>query len=227
MILLVSGDEADSAKNDSAKESGRLRASRCDAALRAVMNLSGWAVIVSLVSGGIRAAQLFRASGKVDAVNAVVLATLANGRGRELPNLLSRSGSALYLRVARAISVPLDKLLASNEGEARRRLEGDAQIALMAANRTLGRFAWLDFISLAAIVLAGVSAVTAESPSPMQALGLIAATLLWLSNLYGTRSIATRMFAGAMALVDGLVAGRDQIRSANAHAAAAAEPRDG
>jgi hypothetical protein len=183
------------------------------------MNLSGWAVIVSLVSGGIRAAQLFRASGKVDAVNAVVLATLANGRGRELSAVLSGSGSALYLTVARAISVPLDKLLASDEREARRRLEGDAQIALMAANRALGRFAWLDFISLGAIVLAGVSAVTAESPSAMQALGLIAASLLWLSNLYGARSIATRMFAGAMALVDGLVAGRDQIRSANAQAA--------
>ena len=182
------------------------------------MTLSGWAVVISLVAGSIRAAQLFRASGKVDVVNAVVLTTLANGRGRELPNVLSSSGSALYLAVARSISVPLDKLLVSDEVEARRQLERDAQIALMTANRTLARFASLDFISLAAIMLAGVGAATAESHSAILALGLVAATLLWFSNLRGARSIATRMFAGAMALVDGLLAGRDQIRSANAQA---------
>jgi hypothetical protein len=172
-------------------------------------------VVVSLLSGSIRAAHLFRASGKVDVVNAVVLTTLANGRGQELPNLLSSSGSALYLTVARSISLPLDKLLVSDEREARQRLERDAQIAVMTANRSLNRFAWLDFVSLATIMLAGLGAATATSHSAILALGLVAATLLWLSNIRGARSIATRMFAGAMALVDGLVAGRDQIRSAN------------
>jgi hypothetical protein len=39
--------------------------------------------------------------------------------------------------------------------------------------------------------------------------------LLWLSNAHGARSIATRSFAGAMALIDGLVAGREQIREAS------------
>jgi hypothetical protein len=190
------------------------------------MTFSGWAVVIALFCGGIRATQLFRASGKVDVINAVVLATLANGRGQELPHVLSSSGSALYLTVAHSISVPLDKLLVSDEAEARRQLEQDAQIALTTANRSLARFAWLDFISLGAILLAGVGAATGKSHSAMLALGLVAATLLWLSNLHSARSIATRMFAGAMALVDGLVAGRDQIRSANTQAPAPADVRE-
>jgi hypothetical protein len=179
------------------------------------MSLTDWAVIVSLVSGSIRAAQLFRASTKVEVVNAVVLTTLASGRGSELPNVLSSSGSALYLGVARAISVPVDKLLASDDAETRRRLERHAQIGLLAANRALKRSVWLDAVSIAAVVVAGASAATLEPPSAPTALGLVAATLLWLSNAYSARSIATRSFAGAMALVDGLVAGQEQIREAS------------
>jgi hypothetical protein len=179
------------------------------------MNLTGWAVIVSLVAGSIRAAQLVRASTKVEVVNAVVLTTLASGRASELTKVLASSGSALYLAVALAISVPVEKLTASDESETRRRLERDAQIALLAANRALKRSMWLDATSIAAIVVAGAGAATSGSPSATTALGLVAATLLWLSNVYGARSIATRLFAGAMALIDGLIAGRDPIRSAN------------
>jgi hypothetical protein len=177
------------------------------------VNFPGWLVVVSLLAASLSAALLFRASSKVEAVNAVVLTTLASGRGRELPDVLASSGSALYLIVARAISLPLEKLSASDGRELRERLERDARIGFMTATRALRRFAWLDAASIVAILLSGASAVTGNPPSAMLTLGLVAATLLWLSNVYRARNLATRMFAGAMALVDGLVAGRDQIRA--------------
>jgi len=179
------------------------------------MTFSAWAILISLVAASLRAALLLRASTKVAAVNTAVLTMLAGGRGRELADLLSSSGPALYLGVARAISLPLEKILASDGAAARKELERDAQTALIAANRSLRRLAWLDAVSLAGIALAGAAAVTGEYPSLVHALGLTAATLLWLSNLYGARSLATRMFAGAMALVDALVTGREQIGAAN------------
>jgi hypothetical protein len=179
------------------------------------MTFSAWAILVSLVAASLRAALLLRASTKVEAVNAAVLTTLAGGRGRELPDLLSSSGPALYLGVARAISLPVEKILAFDGAALRKELERDAQTALIGANRWLRRSAWLDAVALAGIALAGAAAVTGEYPSLVHALGLVAATLLWLSNLYGARSLATRMFAGAMALVDGLVAGREPIGSAS------------
>jgi hypothetical protein len=179
------------------------------------MTFSAWAILVSLVAASLRAALLLRASTKVEAVNAAVLTTLAGGRGRELADLLSSSGPALYLGVARAISLPVDKISASDTAVVRKQLERDAQMALMEANRSLRRSAWLDAVALVGIALAGAAAMTGERPSLVHALGLLAATLLWLSNLYGARSLATRMFAGAMALVDGLVAGREQLEAAN------------
>jgi hypothetical protein len=182
---------------------------------RDFMTFSAWAILVSLVAASLRAALLLRASTKVEAVNTAVLTTLAGGRGRELADLLSSSGPALYLGVARSISLPLDKISASDAADVRKRLERDAQAALMVANRSLSRSAWLDAVALVGIALAGAAAVTGEYPSLVHALGLVAATLLWLSNLYGARSLATRMFAGAMALVDGLVEGREQIGAAN------------
>jgi hypothetical protein len=179
------------------------------------MSFSAWAILVSLIAASLRAALLLRASTKVDAVNTAVLTTLAGGRGRELADLLSSSGPALYLGVARAVSLPLDKILAPDTADVRTRLERDAQGALVTANGSLRRLGWLDAVALAGIALAGAAAVTGEYPSLVHALGLVAATLLWLSNLYRARSLATRMFAGAMALVDGLVAGREQIGAAN------------
>jgi hypothetical protein len=185
------------------------------------MTFSAWAILVSLVAASLRAALLLRASTKVEAVNTAVLTTLASGRGRELADLLSSSGPALYLGVARSISLPVDKILASDAADVRKRLERDAQAALMVANRSLGRLAWLDAVALVGIALAGAAAVTGEYPSLVHALGLVAATLLWLSNLYGARSLATRMFAGAMALVDGLVTGREEIGAANTNRSSA------
>ena len=179
------------------------------------MTFSAWAILASLVAASLRAALLLRASTKVEAVNAAVLTTLAGGRGRELADLLSSSGPALYLGVARSISLPVDKISASDTAVVRKQLERDAQIALMEANRSLRRSAWLDAVALVGIALAGAAAMTGERPSLVHTLGLLAATLLWLSNLYGARSLATRMFAGAMALVDGLVMGREQLEAAN------------
>ena len=179
------------------------------------MTFSSWAILVSLVAASVRAALLLRASTRVDAVNTAVLTTLAGGRGRELADLLSKSGPALYLGVAQAISLPVERIFASDGAALRKELERQAQTALTAANRSLRRLAWLDAVSLVGIALAGAAAVTGEYPSLVHALGLLAATLLWLSNLYGARSLATRMFAGAMALVDGLVTGREQIGAAN------------
>jgi len=89
-------------------------------------------------------------------------------------------------------------------------------IALSVANRALRRFAWLDALALAAIVLAGVSALTDRRANFALALEVFAATLLWLANVRAMRSIATRMYAGATALVGDLVRGMDALRSGSA-----------
>src|SRR5688500_20000628 len=115
------------------------------------MTFSDWAILFSLVAASLRAALLLRASTKVEAVNAAVLTTLAGGRGRELGDLLSSSGPALYLGVARSISLPIDKILASDGADVRKQLERDAQVALVAANRSLRWLAWLDAVALAGI----------------------------------------------------------------------------
>ena len=47
--------------------------------------------------------------------------------------------------------------------------------------------------------------------TPFKTVALVAATLLWLANLRSARSIATRSYAGASALVDGLVQSFDQL----------------
>jgi hypothetical protein len=189
------------------------------------MNVSAWAVAGALSLGTVRAVQIFRLSSKVEVVNAVVLTTLANGRGHELSKLLESAGRGLYLGVARSIGLFFMQLLGSEDTDLRGRLRKEAQTALIVASRSLRRFAWLETLSLALIVLAGVGAVTGENPSAMVALGLVAATLLWLSNVYATRNVATRLFAGAMALVDSLLAGIDPIREAHT-ASAASDPED-
>lgn len=183
------------------------------------MNLASWAVLGALVLGSLRALLLFRLSTGVEAVNAVVLATLASGRGRDLGGVLGGS-AVLYASVARSICEPLDKLWESDRQALRRRLERDAHAAIVGAQRALGRFAWLDALSLAAIVLAGVSALTGVVPTAKVAVGLLAATLLWLSNLYGARGVSRRIAAGAFALVDSLVTGAEEIRKANGEAVA-------
>ena len=57
-------------------------------------------------------------------------------------------------------------------------------------------------------LLARVPAAAWEACGCRPAGGYMAATLLWLSNLYGARSTATTAFAGATALVDGLIEAR-------------------
>jgi len=97
----------------------------------------------------------------------------------------------------------------------RKRLEHDMMRALAVANQSLRRFAWLDSFALVAIAFAGISAVLDGKATPNLALELLAATLLWLANVRARRSVATRMYAGATALVDGLVKSLELIRGAN------------
>ena len=84
--------------------------------------------------------------------------------------------------------------------------------------RVTVRSSSLDSLALACIVFAGIAAAVDGRASPILALELLAATLLWLSNVRGARSIATRMVAGATALVDSLMKSLDMIRAANAKA---------
>jgi hypothetical protein len=170
------------------------------------VDLSTGAVLAAVGFGSVRAFELWRASCKVDVVNVAVLGTLAHDRGGELSNVLKRAGSGLYLEVARAIAEPTDKLRIENEAELKGRLERDALRAVSTAHGRLKRHAWLDALTIVLVGLSGVSALVGPPPSAGSALGLIAATLLWWSNARGSRSIATQIFSGAMALVDSLVA---------------------
>ena len=178
------------------------------------MNASSWAVGIALLFGSIRAVELLRSAPKVDVVNVVVLSALAEGRGRDLDALLV--GRSPYFDVVRALVRPLEKLTAADDDRAlRKRLEREMVVALASANRALRRFAWLDSLALVAIAFAGISAAVDRHATLVLALELFAATLLWLSNVRGTRSIATRLYAGATALIDGLLKGRDMIREAH------------
>jgi hypothetical protein len=183
------------------------------------MNASNWAVGVALLVGSIRAIYLWRSGPRVDVVNVVVLNALAEGRGRDLEKLLSSVGSAPYFDLARTVAHSLEKLPTTDDRAARKQLEREMMIALAAAHRALGRFAWLDSLALACIVFAGVAAAVDGRASLLLALELLAATLLWLSNVRGARSIATRMVAGATALVDSLMKSLDMIRAAKVKAA--------
>lgn len=179
------------------------------------MGVASWAVGIALLLGSIRALGLWRFAARADVVNVVVMTTLAQGRGKDLGAVLDRSGSGLYLEVARAVAEPADKLLDGEPAELRARLERDARIALSQLNRKLRRHAWLDALSVVAIGLAGVTALVGERPSLVTTLGLVAASLLWLSNVRGARSTATQAYAAALALVDGLLESRESIRAAS------------
>jgi len=182
------------------------------------MNASSWAVGIAFLFGSIRAIELWRSAPRVDVVNVAVMSALAEGRGGDLERLLGSVGPGPYFALARAVAHAFEKLTTNDPRAARRELEREAMIALSVANRALRRFAGLDALALGAIVLAGVSAVTDRRASFVVALELFAATLLWLSNVRTMRSIATRMYAGATALVGDLVRGIDALRSATAGA---------
>lgn len=178
---------------------------RARAAGGARVDLGSWAVLAALGFGSLRALELWRLSCKVDVVNVAVLGTVAQSRAEELSNVLKHAGSGLYLEVARAIAESTEKHQPDSAAELKSRLERDALRAVSAAHGRLKRHAWLDALTIVLIGLSGISAAMGPQPSASSALGLVAATLLWWSNARGARSIATQIFSGAMALVEGLV----------------------
>ncbi len=176
------------------------------------MDTGGHAVVLALLAGTVRALVLWRATIGVEVVNVVVLNALGEGRGRDLPALLRGSGSAPYLDVAGAIAASLLALRSSSpEQDLPRRLRHDAQAAVMAASRRLKRHAWLDYLALAGIAFAAVDAAVSGKASGFETGGVIAATVLWLANVRGASSIATRIYAGASALVDSLLSSLEQV----------------
>jgi hypothetical protein len=171
-----------------------------------------YAVFLALLVGSIRALLLWRASSGVEVVNIAVLSALAEGRGPDLEGLLRGSGSGLYLDVAGAIGrTALALRRAGAEQDVRQRLQHAARTAVMAAGQRLRRHAWLDVSSLAALVYAGIDAAVYGAATPFKAVALVAATLLWFANLQSARSIATRCYAGASALVESLVESFDRL----------------
>ena len=169
-------------------------------------------VVLALVLGSVRALGLWRAQARVDAINVAVVSTLVEGRARDLPKILGGAGTGLYPAVAQAIAEPVEKLFEGERVELKRRLERDARRALALAHRSLGRFAWLESLSLVAIVLAGVWAFGRQTSSFAGLVGLFAASVLWFANTRGARSIATQLVAGGMALVDTLLESVEHIR---------------
>ena len=176
------------------------------------MNPSAWAIAVALAAGTLRAVQLWRTSARVDVVNSVILTSLGEGRAADLSAVLRRAGSGLYLDVAARICDPVDKLAQGTDEELRQRLDHDARAALTRAMGRLRRWAWLDHVALLGILFTGLGALVGQAPSVVLTAELLVATLLWLSNLYGARSTATSAFAGAMALIDGLVDARAHLK---------------
>ncbi|HEX6275933.1 MAG TPA: hypothetical protein VFZ53_22985, partial [Polyangiaceae bacterium] len=178
-------------------------------------SVSTWAVGLAFLFGSIRAIELWRSAPRVDVVNVVVVSALAEGRGRDLSRLLESVGSAPYFALARAVASAFERLETSDPRAARKVLEREMLIALAAANRALRRFAWLDAVALAAIGVAGATTLVDGQATFVGVLEVFAATLLWLANLRGMRSIATRMYAGGTALVGDLVRGLDALRAGN------------
>ncbi len=186
------------------------------------MDTASYATVLALLAGTGRAVMLWRASIGVEVVNVAVLGAVAEGRGRDLPALLRGSGSAPYLDVAGAIAASLLALRSdpSPIEDLPKRLRHDAQVAIMAAGRRLKRHAWLDYLTLGAVAFVGIDATVHATATAFKMAGLIAASLLWLANVQGARSIATRTYAGASALVDSLLESADRVpefaRSSNA-----------
>jgi hypothetical protein len=193
----------------------------------------------SFLAGSVRALLLWRASISVEVVNVVVLSVLAEGRGRDLEGVLRGSGSAAYLDVAAAIGRSALELRAEADARAakearanaepeahaeaasetaatrdpRQRLQHAAQAAILAAGKRLRRHAWLDSVVLATLAYAGIEAAMSASATSFEAASLVAATLLWVANVLGARNIATRIYAGASALVASVLASFENLPS--------------
>lgn len=171
------------------------------------------AVIGALGLGSLRAVVLWRAQSKVDAVNAVVLGALSEGRAEDLTRVLDGAGSGLYLDVARAVALPVDKLREEQSDQLRQRLELDMRRALVIAGQRSRRLGWLDSVAMVLCAVAGVTSLVSRTPSTVTTLGLLAATLLVWSNQRGYRALLREQVLGATALVDALLLGIEQIRS--------------
>lgn len=148
---------------------------------------ANWAIATALLLGSLRALGLWRAHARVDAVNAVVLSMLGQGRAEGLSAVLRNSGSGLYLTIAEQLTHPLEKFGEADEQALRQRLERDARMALAAAGSRIRRFAWLDVLVLVAIVYSGISGLLVGLGSWVSSLGLLAATLLWWANVRAAR----------------------------------------
>jgi len=182
----------------------------------APVDVESWAraaVVITLALGSLRALVLWRAQSKVDAVNAAVLGMLSEGRADDLDRVLAGAGSGLYLDVARAIALPVDKLREDQSGELRQRLERDMKRALVLAGQRSRQLGWLDSVCMVLSAAAAVTIVVSRAPSAVTTMGLLAATLLVWSNQRSYRALLRDQVAGAAALVDAVVVGIEQIRS--------------
>ncbi|HEY6725738.1 MAG TPA: hypothetical protein VI197_17005 [Polyangiaceae bacterium] len=180
------------------------------------MDIESWgrvAVVSALALGSLRALVLWRAQSKVDAVNAAVLGTLSEGRAEDLDRVLAGAGAGLYLDVARAVALPVDKLREEQTTELRQRLDRDMRRALVVAGQRARQLGWLDSVCMVLSAAAAVTNLISRAPSTITTLGLLAATLLVWSNQRGYRALLRDQVAGAAALVDALVVGIEQIRS--------------
>ena len=188
------------------------------------MNPSEISVVVALLAGSLRALNIWRAATKVEVINVAVMSTLAQGRSGELKGLLHSVGPGAYQGVALAVTESFLQLLTEHRSgdpqtplsvrDAREVLEREATRAVIAGVRRSTRDTGLDAVVLLGLVFAGVSAAVGDHASGPVALGLVATTLLWISNVWGARNNATRMYAGAMALADDLARGLDELRAA-------------
>jgi hypothetical protein len=88
-------------------------------------------------------------------------------------------------------------------------VERDARVALIVATRRLRKRSWFDTITVVCLFYAGIQVAVSGNASTMLVLGMLAGTLLWLSNAWGARHLARRFAVGATALIDGVARALD------------------
>lgn len=169
------------------------------------------ALTIALLAGSSRALLLWRYTVKVELVNVAVVTAFGENRDHQIPALLEGIGSAPYLELACVLGKAAARLVAvegaegASARELREQLGRESGRALVAASGRLRKSAWLDAVTVMANAWVGIGAVAGDAPSGRTVLALVAATLLWVANVYTARSLATRMYAGATALVDSFV----------------------
>ena len=169
-------------------------------------------LIVAFAVGALRAMELRRIGSRVNVINVVVVSAFAERRSSQIGELMGKSGPSVYLRVASAIAESAQQFLldhpnstgARHRGALVEHLERDARAALIVATRRLRKYSWLDTATILGLGYAGIQLAIRGEASAMIALGMIAGTLLWLSNVVGVRHIAQRFAVGAAALIQSL-----------------------